>query len=169
MDEHRANQRQSGDNQRAKGSSVLVTACDQCYRCKVRCSGTREACDRCLQNGSTCTYSLGKPLGKPPKHGRGRAPKNKNQRPKRLRCSTDDVEADGLELPESPSPSSSGSGSGGGRKRRRLDAVQELIPSVRIPSQRLLSLLPPPSYSSTSCRGEEKEGVAFANLKLQVG
>lgn len=74
----------------------------------------------------------------------------------------DDVEADGLELPESPSPSSSGSGSGGGRKRRRLDAVQELIPSVRIPSQRLLSLLPPPS-------GEEKEGVAFANLKLQVG
>jgi hypothetical protein len=137
MDEHRANQRQSGDNQRAKGSSALVTACDQCYRCKVRCSGTREACDRCLQNGSTCTYSLGKPLGKPPKHGRGRAPKNKNQRPKRLRCSTDDVQEDGLELPESPSTSSSGSGSGGGRKRRRLDAVQELSPSVRILSLRL--------------------------------
>lgn len=129
MNESQTNQRPSGDNQRARGPSVLVTACDQCYRCKVRCSGTREACDRCLQNGSICTYSLGKPLGKPPKNGRGRAPKNKTQRAKRLRCSTDDDQADGLEFPESPSPSSSGSG--GGRKRRRLDDVQKLNPSVR--------------------------------------
>jgi len=131
MDDSQANQRPSGDNQRARGTSVSVTACDQCYRCKVRCSGSRETCDRCLQNGSICTYSLGKPLGKPPKNGRGRALKNKTQPAKRLRCSTDDNDAqvDVFELPESPSPSSSGSGNG--RKRLRLDEVQKLDHSVR--------------------------------------
>ncbi|CZT03575.1 uncharacterized protein RAG0_10296 [Rhynchosporium agropyri] len=91
--ESRREQRPEGDKQsaRGRGSSVLVTACDQCYRCKVRCSGQRDACDRCVRNKNTCTYSLGRPLGKPPKNGRGRAPKKRNHspRPKRLSRSND--------------------------------------------------------------------------------
>lgn len=43
----------------------LAKACDQCHRCKVACNGGRPACDRCETNGSTCTYSTGKPIGKP--------------------------------------------------------------------------------------------------------
>ncbi|RFU32835.1 hypothetical protein B7463_g3486, partial [Scytalidium lignicola] len=129
MNESQPNQRPSGDNQRARGPSGLVTACDQCYRCKVRCSGARESCDRCHQNGSICTYSLGKPLGKPPKNGRGRAPKNKTQRAKRLRCSTDDTRTDGLEVPQSLTSSSNGSGSGSGTKRCWLGDVQKPNPA----------------------------------------
>lgn len=141
MNESQANQRPSGDKQKAKGPSVSVTACDQCYRCKVRCSGTQESCDRCLQNSSICTYSLGKPLGKPPKNGRGRAPKHNNQLPlaKRRRCSIDDAPVDASDLPVSPSPSSSGSGNGTGRKRHRRGELQELNPPVR---KNILPLLP---------------------------
>jgi Fungal Zn(2)-Cys(6) binuclear cluster domain len=50
--------------------SSTATACDQCHRCKVRCCSGRPSCERCQKNGSTCTYSLGKPLGKPPKAAR---------------------------------------------------------------------------------------------------
>lgn len=56
-------------SRRSTGSN-MATACDQCHRCKVRCSGGRPSCERCQSYGSTCTYSLGKPLGKPPKNGR---------------------------------------------------------------------------------------------------
>ena len=43
----------------------LAKACDQCHRCKIACDGRRPACDRCAKNSSTCTYSTGKPIGKP--------------------------------------------------------------------------------------------------------
>lgn len=43
----------------------LAKACDQCHRCKVACDGGRPTCDRCGKNGSACTYSTGKPIGKP--------------------------------------------------------------------------------------------------------
>jgi hypothetical protein len=43
----------------------LAKACDQCHRCKVACDGGRPTCDRCERNGSACTYSTGKPIGKP--------------------------------------------------------------------------------------------------------
>lgn len=32
--------------------------CDQCYRCKVKCSREQQSCTRCLQNNRSCTYSL---------------------------------------------------------------------------------------------------------------
>ncbi|KAF2404532.1 hypothetical protein EJ06DRAFT_526610 [Trichodelitschia bisporula] len=50
---------------RKESSGHICTACDQCYRCKVRCSGERPTCERCQRNNSACTYSTGKPLGKP--------------------------------------------------------------------------------------------------------
>lgn len=48
------------------------TACDQCFRCKARCSGDRPVCQRCQSNQSACTYSISKPL-KRSKEGRNRA------------------------------------------------------------------------------------------------
>ena len=35
-------------------------ACDQCFRCKVGCTGDRPVCSRCERNGNSCTYSTGK-------------------------------------------------------------------------------------------------------------
>ncbi|KIW09341.1 hypothetical protein, variant 1 [Verruconis gallopava] len=61
---------------RRESSGHLCTACDQCYRCKVKCSGEKPMCDRCAANKSACTYSTGKPLGKP------KGSKNKVQRRK---------------------------------------------------------------------------------------
>jgi len=43
----------------------LAKACDQCHRCKIACDGGRPTCERCATNGSACTYSTGKPMGKP--------------------------------------------------------------------------------------------------------
>ncbi|EEA21611.1 hypothetical protein PMAA_054120 [Talaromyces marneffei ATCC 18224] len=43
----------------------LAKACDQCHRCKVACDGGRPTCQRCAMNESACTYSTGKPIGKP--------------------------------------------------------------------------------------------------------
>ncbi|KAH8703046.1 hypothetical protein BGW36DRAFT_82182 [Talaromyces proteolyticus] len=43
----------------------LAKACDQCHRCKVACNGERPTCNRCVMNESPCTYSTGKPIGKP--------------------------------------------------------------------------------------------------------
>lgn len=106
-----------------------VTACDQCYRCKVRCSGTQDKCDRCVQNSSICTYSLGRPLGKPPKSGT-RAKALSSTRP---RSSVDDGPGGNPELPESPKSSPET----GRRKRQRRDT-----PPVRSCSVDPLLLLP---------------------------
>jgi len=148
MNDTQANQRPSGDTQRARGSTVSATACDQCYRCKVRCSGPRDNCDRCLQSGNICTYSLGKPLGKPPKNGRGKNPKSKPQTTKRLRCSSEDAQADadGFDQPECPSPSSSASG----RKRRRLDSEAQKV-LVRL--RRCYCCFTPPSVFGQNLQG----------------
>lgn len=51
------------------------TACDQCFRCKARCSGDRPVCQRCQSNQSACTYSISKPLRRS-KEGRNRASKS---------------------------------------------------------------------------------------------
>ena len=50
---------------RDDGRHPLTKACDQCHRCKVACDGGRPRCDRCEKNASACTYSTGKPIGKP--------------------------------------------------------------------------------------------------------
>jgi hypothetical protein len=49
---------------------------EQCYRCKVKCNGVKPSCERCEGSKSACTYSTGKPLGKP------KGSKNKVQRSK---------------------------------------------------------------------------------------
>jgi hypothetical protein len=41
------------------------TACDQCHRCKLKCSRNKPQCQRCESMASPCTYSTGRPLGKP--------------------------------------------------------------------------------------------------------
>ncbi|TID16020.1 Copper amine oxidase 1 [Venturia nashicola] len=61
---------------RKESSGHTCSACDQCYRCKVKCTGERPACERCQSSNSACTYSTGKPLGKP------KGSKNKVQRTK---------------------------------------------------------------------------------------
>lgn len=45
-------------------------ACDQCYRCKIKCSMELSGCTRCQMVGSVCTYSLGKWMGRPKKSSR---------------------------------------------------------------------------------------------------
>ena len=41
------------------------TACDQCFRRKVRCAADRPTCSRCRRNNGSCTYSTGKSARKP--------------------------------------------------------------------------------------------------------
>jgi hypothetical protein len=53
------------NNYRAGARHPLATACDQCHRCKIACDGRRPTCNRCAKSNSVCTYSTGKPLGKP--------------------------------------------------------------------------------------------------------
>jgi Fungal Zn(2)-Cys(6) binuclear cluster domain len=55
-------------------AKLARVACDQCHRCKLRCTRELPRCERCSYMGSPCTFSTGKPIGKP----RGR--KNKNSR-----------------------------------------------------------------------------------------
>lgn len=50
---------------REEARHPLAKACDQCHRCKIACDGGRPTCERCATNGSACTYSIGKPIGKP--------------------------------------------------------------------------------------------------------
>ena len=38
------------------------TACDQCFRTKVRCSSERPACAQCVRNNGFCTYSTSKAM-----------------------------------------------------------------------------------------------------------
>jgi hypothetical protein len=52
-------------NEWSMSKELAAQACDQCYRCKLRCSRTQPACHRCQGNGSACTWSMGKWLGKP--------------------------------------------------------------------------------------------------------
>ncbi|KXT05034.1 hypothetical protein AC578_10283 [Pseudocercospora eumusae] len=47
-------------------------ACDQCFRRKHPCLGGRPSCEQCLKTGLTCTYSTGKPVGKPKGHKKRR-------------------------------------------------------------------------------------------------
>ncbi|OJD34156.1 zn2 cys6 dna-binding protein [Diplodia corticola] len=46
---------------------VNSKACDQCYRCKVKCTMEQSGCARCRMTKGTCTYSLGKWMGRPKK------------------------------------------------------------------------------------------------------
>jgi len=111
-----AHRRLNDENQRVTRTFVTVKACDQCYRCKVRCSGAgQNDCERCLQSSSICTYSLGKPVGKPSKHGRGR---EKMQPAKRLRSPSDDAEPDSSGVTESLN----------GRKRRHIESDIQISP-----------------------------------------
>lgn len=52
--------------------SNMSSACDQCHRLKLRCSNDGLLCEPCCQAGKACTYSTGKPIGKP------KGSKNKN-------------------------------------------------------------------------------------------
>ncbi|KAK1918819.1 hypothetical protein P3342_010290 [Pyrenophora teres f. teres] len=45
-------------------------ACDQCYRCKVKCTMEPSGCTRCRMTDGLCTYSLGKWMGRPKKSSR---------------------------------------------------------------------------------------------------
>ncbi|KXT15064.1 hypothetical protein AC579_1501 [Pseudocercospora musae] len=47
-------------------------ACDQCFRRKHPCLGGRPSCEQCLKNGLICTYSTGRPVGKPKGHKKRR-------------------------------------------------------------------------------------------------
>lgn len=55
---------------------TLLMFGNQCYRRKTRCNGEKLSCDGCVAIKSPCTYSTGKPLGKP------KGSKNKFKRPK---------------------------------------------------------------------------------------
>ncbi|KIM96670.1 hypothetical protein OIDMADRAFT_182893 [Oidiodendron maius Zn] len=64
----------SGQSKPSENAKLARVACDQCHRCKLRCTRELPRCERCSHLGSPCTFSTGKPIGKP----RGR--KNKNPR-----------------------------------------------------------------------------------------
>ncbi|KXT01374.1 hypothetical protein AC578_6633 [Pseudocercospora eumusae] len=66
---------------------TMPSACDQCYRCKVRCNGARPACDRCSKAGGSCTYSFGKQGRRTKKqHSRSKShPRSEEQTPASIR------------------------------------------------------------------------------------
>jgi len=114
-----AHQLLNDENQRVTRTFDTVRACDQCYRCKVRCSGAgQNDCERCLQNSNICTYSLGRPVGKPSKNGRGREPRKKMQPAKRLRSPSNDAEPDSSGVTESLN----------GQKRRHIESDIQISP-----------------------------------------
>lgn len=43
-------------------------SCDQCHRRRLHCIGEKPRCRNCGVKGQTCTYSTGKPVGKPKGH-----------------------------------------------------------------------------------------------------
>ncbi|KAF2164044.1 hypothetical protein M409DRAFT_57136 [Zasmidium cellare ATCC 36951] len=43
-------------------------SCDQCHRKRLQCAGGRPTCVHCANTGQVCTYSTGKPVGKPKGH-----------------------------------------------------------------------------------------------------
>ena len=55
----------SGEESACRPKLYSGTACDQCFRRKVRCAGDRPTCSRCRRNNSSCTYSTGKAASKP--------------------------------------------------------------------------------------------------------
>ena len=44
----------------------LKAACDQCHAAKVKCSGQRPHCSRCIDTSLACHYSFAARMGKPP-------------------------------------------------------------------------------------------------------
>jgi hypothetical protein len=50
-------------------SQYASRSCDQCYRCKLRCTGEHPTCSRCKQAKKTCTYSTGKAKRKEKEEG----------------------------------------------------------------------------------------------------
>ncbi|EUC41608.1 hypothetical protein COCMIDRAFT_105722 [Bipolaris oryzae ATCC 44560] len=64
-------------------SRMNSKACDQCYRCKVKCTMELSGCGRCRLTGGVCTYSLGKWMGRPKKSSQ----QNSNAQARRMRDS----------------------------------------------------------------------------------
>ncbi|KAH8693037.1 putative C6 finger domain protein [Talaromyces proteolyticus] len=42
-------------------------ACDECRKRKLKCSGEKDGCRRCVKQAITCHYSIQKQMGRPPK------------------------------------------------------------------------------------------------------
>ncbi|KAJ2906251.1 hypothetical protein MKZ38_002330 [Zalerion maritima] len=59
------NHTQPLDQKTNGGPTLAKIACDQCHRCKLRCTRELPQCERCRKTDSPCTFSTGKPLGKP--------------------------------------------------------------------------------------------------------
>lgn len=49
-------------------STMPTPSCDQCHRRRLHCAGEKPSCYHCKRTGQTCTYSTGKPVGKPKGH-----------------------------------------------------------------------------------------------------
>ncbi|KXT09249.1 hypothetical protein AC579_6771 [Pseudocercospora musae] len=81
---------------------TMPSACDQCYRCKVRCNGARPACDRCSKAGGSCTYSFGK-LGRRTKKQHSRS-KSHPQSQRQISASISTIEQPGRPKKSTPTP-----------------------------------------------------------------
>lgn len=46
------------------------SACDECRKRKLKCSGDAFGCDRCQREGLSCMYSLRQAMGRPKKRAR---------------------------------------------------------------------------------------------------
>ncbi|KAI2790465.1 hypothetical protein POX_d05981 [Penicillium oxalicum] len=55
------------DLESSKFEAKRHSACDECRKRKLKCSGELSGCARCSKQMITCIYSLQKPMGRPPK------------------------------------------------------------------------------------------------------
>ncbi|KAF7720075.1 Fungal Zn(2)-Cys(6) binuclear cluster domain-containing protein [Penicillium ucsense] len=55
------------DSELSKLEGKRHSACDECRKRKLKCSGELSGCVRCLKQSIHCVYSLQKPMGRPPK------------------------------------------------------------------------------------------------------
>ncbi|KAH7139075.1 hypothetical protein B0J11DRAFT_575009 [Dendryphion nanum] len=142
----------------------LAKACDQCHRCKVACDGGRPTCDRCGKNGSACTYSTGKPIGKP----KGSKNRSKLETQRTATNKIDPAPSMQLVASDSSGKRKTNAGASPGahqvvnHKRQRSSVC---LPSPTSPNERVLGYVGEPELSS----GTSISSVHAEQLALQSG
>ncbi|OCK80659.1 hypothetical protein K432DRAFT_434619 [Lepidopterella palustris CBS 459.81] len=76
----------------------LRSSCDICANAKVKCDRERPVCQRCLNSGMRCNYSISRRMGKPP--ASARKDNNQTSTPKQQGTKSSPRRSSGLSTPE---------------------------------------------------------------------
>ncbi|KAF2434840.1 hypothetical protein EJ08DRAFT_434115 [Tothia fuscella] len=126
----------------------------------IRCSGERPSCERCRLAGSACTYSTGKPLGKP-KGSKNKVQRNKTSPDLESRQTVPESQPSTSTPPKSPlkrpnedalpSPKRTASETSILRGRSHQTGAQFFSPKMDIPEMPSLQVVPRHEDSALVC------------------